>query len=216
MACMLVAKHEPSVTLVSAIVPAAGASRRMGRPKLLLPFRDTTVLGSTIAALRIGGAREIVLVHAPADQALVAWGEANGCLLAVNPTPADGMLSSVHVGLLALGGAEHLARGGGVLLVCPGDLPQLRGSTVARVLQEMFATGSLLALPRHGSTRGHPLAIAASLAPEILRLSPTEGLRRLRREHLDRAIEIETDDVGTVRDMDTPEDYATLEANGGE
>ena len=57
------------------MLPAAGASRRMGRPKLLLPFRDGTVVGSLIQALRECWVSEIVLVIDPGDEALRTWGE---------------------------------------------------------------------------------------------------------------------------------------------
>ena len=50
-----------------ALLPGAGASRRMGRPKLLLPYRDGTIVGSVVQALRGGGVSTIVLVTSPGD-----------------------------------------------------------------------------------------------------------------------------------------------------
>ena len=197
---------------VNAIVPAAGASRRMGRHKLLLPFRGTTMLGSTVAALRAGGATQVILVHAADDGALAEWAARHGCVAAVNGRPDDGMLSSIQAGLLALGQPARLAKRGGTLLVCPGDLPLLRGATVALLLSATAAAAAWLGVPRYRGTRGHPLAIAAALAPEILLLDPDIGLRQLRQRHRQRALEVDTDDPGTVRDVDTPKDYAELTA----
>ena len=199
-------------TAVNAIVPAAGASRRMGRHKLLLPFRDTTMLGSTIAALRAGGATQVILVHAADDSALAAWAASHGCTAAVNRRPDDGMLSSVQAGLLALGEPSRVAKLGGTLLICPGDLPLLRGATVVQLLSALAAASASLGVPCYRGTRGHPLAIAAALAPEILRLDPAIGLRQLRLRHRQHALEVETNDAGTVRDVDTPEDYASVTA----
>ena len=41
--------------MIAAIVLAAGLSKRMGRPKLSLPWRDTTVIGQVVAVLTVAG-----------------------------------------------------------------------------------------------------------------------------------------------------------------
>src|SRR5262245_60834282 len=120
----------------------------MGRPKLLLPFRDGTILGSLIQALREGGVSEIVLVTAPGDEALRAWGAEAGVRVAVNPAPERGMLSTILAGIEAAGDREPLA-------VCPADLPALLPSTVRKVLSE----SSPLVVPSYRGKRGHPLVI---------------------------------------------------------
>jgi CTP:molybdopterin cytidylyltransferase MocA len=56
---------EPSETV--AVLPAAGGSLRMGRPKLLLPFNGGPLVAGVVNALLGGGAGEIVLVTAPDD-----------------------------------------------------------------------------------------------------------------------------------------------------
>ena len=43
--------------MIAAIVLAAGLSRRMGRPKLSLPWRDTTVIGQVVSVLSAAGVR---------------------------------------------------------------------------------------------------------------------------------------------------------------
>lgn len=184
----------------------------MGRHKLLLPFRNTTMLGSTVAALRAGGANQVILVHAADDSALAEWAARHDCVAAINPRPDDGMLSSVQTGLLALGKPAKTAQRGGTLLVCPGDLPLLRGATVAQLLSALAAAAAWLGVPRYRGKRGHPLAITAALAPEIMLLDPEIGLRQLRQRNRQRALELETEDAGTVRDVDTPADYAEITA----
>lgn len=190
-----------------AVVPAAGRSRRMGRPKLLLPFGSTTILGSTLAALRAGGVEELALVCAPGDADLQAWSRAEGVTLAINPDPEGGMLTSIWSGLEALGGAEALAASGGEVVVCPGDLPRLRPATVAALLREARSAEAWLVVPRCGKVRGHPLIVRADLVREIPGLDPGVGLRQLRLLHPDRTHEIEVADPGVVLDVDTPEDY---------
>lgn len=193
-----------------AVVPAAGRSSRMGRPKLLLRYGQDTILGATLAALRDGGVRQTVLVVPPEDQELRSWAAARGLLWAINPRPDDGMLTSVLAGLEALGGVEALAAAGEELLVCPGDLPRLRADTVAALLRESRATRAGLLVPRCGSERGHPLIVGPDLLAEIATLDPQVGLRGLRLRHPERTVEVEVGHPGVVQDVDTPEDYARL------
>lgn len=190
-----------------AILPAAGASRRMGRSKLLLPFRGRPLVAGVVEALRGGGVEAIVLVTAPGDEELRTWAREAGLAVAVNPDPDRGMLSSILEGIAALGGAAELARRGETLLVSPADLPNLDAGTVATLLRRMAETGAPLAVPIHGGRRGHPLAIAPALIPEIATLNPNVGLKQLRDRHESELLEVEVVDPGVVQDVDTPEDY---------
>lgn len=204
-----------------AVLPAAGASRRMGEPKLVLPFGPggstggTTVIGATLAALLNGGAGRACVVTRPDDDELRRrLRDLPGVLPAINPEPERGMLSSILAGLAALGGPEALRARGEALLVSPADLPALSAETVAAVVSALEA-GAGLAVPVHTTgKRGHPLGIAPRWIAELPGLDPEVGLRQL----LDRAaaqevVEVPVDDPGCVRDVDTPEDYKSLRAD---
>jgi len=193
-----------------AVLPAAGGSRRMGRPKLLLPFHGGPLVGGVVNALLGGGAGEIVLVTAPDDEELRGWARRAGIASAVNPDPERGMLSTIRAGIAALGGAAELARRGATLLVSPADLPNLRAETVAGLLRRMREAGAPIAEPIFHGRRGHPLAIAPALIPEIETLDPNVGLRQLRDRHAAELLEVEVEDAGVVQDVDTPEDYERL------
>lgn len=190
-----------------AILPAAGASRRMGRPKLLLPFRGRPLVASVVDALRDGGVDSIVLVTSPGDEELRAWAGQADVAVAVNPDPERGMLSSIQEGIALFGGTAELARRGEMLLVSPADLPNLSAATVATLLREMAKAGAHLAVPLYNGKRGHPLAISPALIPEIDTLELHVGLKQLRDRHEAELLEVEVEDAGVVQDVDTPEDY---------
>ena len=181
----------------------------MGRPKLLLPLGDTTVVGATIRSLRAGGVERIVLVAAAGDAALRAWAEGvGGVLLAENPAPERGMLSTILCGVQALGGVAAVAATGGPLLVTPADMPAILPETVRRLIAAASEAATPLAVPVYRGKRGHPLAVAASAVREMAGLDPTVGLRQI----LDRLAvrELAVDDPGVVADLDTPGDYERL------
>jgi len=185
----------------------------MGCPKLLLPYRDGTIVGALAASLRAAGVETILLVTAPDDEALRAWAADAGLLTAVNPDPERGMLSTIQEGLAALGGAAGLAARGETLLISPADLPAVRAETIAEIVRRRAAARAPLALPVWQGRHGHPLVIAPELMQEIEDLDPasSSGLRQLRDRHAAATLWIEVDDPGVVQDVDTPEDYARLQ-----
>jgi molybdenum cofactor cytidylyltransferase len=195
-----------------ALLPAAGASRRMGRPKLLLPFRGGTLVGSLVDTLRTAGVGRILLVTAPEDHGLRAWAEGAGVETAVNPNPERGMLSTIQTGVAALGGAAGM--GGEILLVTPADLPAVRPETVSLLLRRMEETGAPMGLPIHQGKNGHPLAIAPGLIPEIGTLDSAVGLKQLRDRHAAAVLWLEVEDAGVIADVDTPEDYEQALTSG--
>lgn len=196
---------EPGITV--AVLPAAGSSRRMGRPKLLLPLNGGPLIAGVVNALLGAGVEEIVLVTAPEDEDLRGWARRTGIESAVNPDPGRGMLSSIREGIGALGGAAELARRGVTLLVSPADLPNLQVETVIELLRRMRESGAPLAEPVFHGQRGHPLGVAPRLIPEIESLDLNVGLRQLRNRHEAELLEVPVEDAGVVQDVDTPEAY---------
>lgn len=208
-----------------AVVPAAGASRRMGRPKLLLPAGGgETVVGATVRPLVEGGADRVCLVVGPLSgpdgedrdaERLRDWALLHELTVAVNPAPERGMLSSILEGLDALGGAADLAAAGEVLLVTPADLPGLRPSTVRAVLRARARADAALAVPvvplPDRAKKGHPLAIAPRLLREVEDLDLGVGLRQLLDRHPDELLRVPVDDPGCIRDVDTPEEYRRMQ-----
>jgi CTP:molybdopterin cytidylyltransferase MocA len=192
---------------VAAVVPAAGASRRMGRPKLLLPWEGSTVLEATLAALLSGGVDRVVVVTEPGGGILARWPPPPRVTLAENPTPRLGMLSSVRAGLAALAAAAPPR----LLLVCPGDLPALRAETVRELLAVQRRHGGIV-VPACRGRRGHPILVPRRWLPEIGRLDEAVGLRQLLRVAADDLLAQPVEDAGTVLDVDTPEAYESLRA----
>ena len=183
-----------SQQLIAAVLLAGGASRRMGRPKALLPIEGTTFLSRLIHLYAPHCSPLIVVLGHGADALQQAFAH-EPVTFAVNPDPERGQLSSLQAGLA-------LTTAG--VLFQPIDFPAVRAVTVARLAQ----TEAPLAIPVHQGRRGHPVRLNQAIVRELLALPATAQARDVIRAHYAEAAFVEVDDPGTVTDIDTPEEYA--------
>jgi nicotine blue oxidoreductase len=185
---------------IVAVVLAAGASSRMGRPKALLDFDGRTCVARVLDTCHQAGVSQVVLVTSPAGAEVRAQG--SGATLAINPQPERGMLSSLQAGLLKLP-ADTAG-----FLIYPVDYPIVPPEEVRRLLAA-FAAGEAgrIFIPSFDHRRGHPVLVDAALAGEFLALAPTSSARAVMAAHAGEISHVEAADDRVLMDMDTPEDY---------
>jgi molybdenum cofactor cytidylyltransferase len=188
--------------LISAVVLAAGRSRRMGQPKMALPWGDTSVIGRVVQVLEQAGLADILVVTGGAQEAVRAALQGSPARLVHNPGYAEGeMLSSLQVGLAALPETCDAA------LVALGDQPQIQPQVVAALLERYRATHADLVVPSFAMHRGHPWIVGRSLWPEIAALQPPHTLRHLLQAHAGSIDYLPVDTDSILADLDTPQDY---------
>ena len=184
-----------------AVVLAAGESRRFGSQKLLMPFGDSTVLGSVIRTLVSVGVTPIVVVAgANAGAVRRSLGD-SGVQIVRNPNPAAGMVSSVRVGVAAL--PASLDR----FVIALGDQPRIRAGGVSHLIREQMGSGKGIAIPTYQGRRGHPVVFGSGYRREIPGLTDQQTLRDLMEAHRDDIVEVDCDSDAYVRDIDTREEY---------
>jgi molybdopterin converting factor subunit 1 len=193
--------------MIAAIVPAAGRSQRMGRPKLILPVGGVSVIARVTTALRQGGADPVIVVVPPAwvqgAAALAAEAARAGGAVVVAPQPPPHMRASVELGLDRLAQMPAPA----TFLLVPGDCPGIDAHLVARVIARARAEPLSIVVPQARGHRGHPVALPWSLADEIRGLPADVGINYLVARHPPRVVCLEVDDPVALDDLDTPEDY---------
>lgn len=190
--------------MVAAIVLAAGESRRMGQPKMLLPWAQKTVLEAVLGALRSGGVDDILVVSGGARRQVEAL-VGNPARIIYNPEFIRGeMLSSLQIGLSAMG------KGVGAALISLGDQPQIEQETVRRILEEYENSNDSLIVPSYQRRRGHPWLVGRKHWNEILNLRPPNSAREFLNAHSNEIRYIELKTPSILQDLDTPEDYLKM------
>lgn len=187
------------------IILAAGRSARMGKPKLLLPWGDTSVLGHLIKQWRALGAQQIAAVCAPVDQAIQAeldrlgFEEKNQV---INPAPERGMFSSIQCAAQWPGWQAGLTHWAIVL----GDQPHLQRQTLRQVLDFSAAQpGSVCQPSRHGHGR-HPVLLPQAVFRQVAG-STAATLKEFLGVRPRPVALCELNDPGLDLDIDRPEDY---------
>ena len=179
-----------------AVILAAGRAERMGRPKQLLPYRDTTVLGAVVEAAGAAGfSRPVVVLGAYADEVRRVVDLA-GCEVVVNPDPDRGNLSSLRV-------AAAITADAPVLLLM-GDMPGIEPTVLAAHVEAHRREARWLRTTDYEDGIGHPFLLSAELMASLDDLGGSKPLWALTAD--ERATSLEVAGPMPV-DVDTPEDY---------
>jgi molybdenum cofactor cytidylyltransferase len=188
--------------MIAAVVLAAGFSRRMGSPKLALPWGNTTVLGQVLQVLRAAGVDETIAVTGAQRKVVetICAGEATRTVH--NPAYQTGdMLSSLQAGLQALAPTTPAA------LVVLGDQPRIQAAVVQGVMRQHAEQGASLVVPSYLRRRGHPWLLGSKWWAEVLEMRPPTTLRDFLRRHSNDTLYLDVGDDSIIDDIDTREDY---------
>lgn len=193
-----------SVVPPGAIVLAAGASSRMGRPKALLPLdADDTFVQRIHRTLSDARLEPIVVVVRQELEEPVRTLLPRTTVVAVNRNPERGQLSSLLVGLEALGWPA-------AALVTLVDLPLVRVATVSALVAAWARSGAPLVRPMTLGRHGHPIVVGGPVIAALADADPQTGAKPVVHAFAAQALDVMVDDPGTLDDVDTPEDYARL------
>jgi len=189
---------------VSGLVLAAGASTRLGRPKQLLPFGTTTLLGKVVAEARAASALdEVVVVIGGAATEVRRGVDLADAKVVENPEFTQGCSSSYRTGLGAL---DPRAQAVAVLL---GDQPGVDRTVIDTVVDEWRRTRDRILLASYRTREGHPLVFARALFDQLVVLQGDKAAWKIVDAHRDwiRPVPV---DRPHPRDVNTWEEYEDL------
>jgi molybdenum cofactor cytidylyltransferase len=187
------------------IILAAGGSERMGEPKQLLPFHDTTLLRHAVETAKAVPDAPVVVVLGAHLDALREHLAGTGVIIAENPDWRTGMGRSIVAGLSAMM-ATHPDVSSVIFMLC--DQPLLSAETLDALIAGHRESGRALVASEYRGALGVPALFARSMFPELLTLAGTSGAQPMIEANRNQALAVPFPD-GAL-DIDTPADYAQL------
>ena len=184
-----------------AVIISAGLSSRMGSFKPLLPLGDNTVIGHLLSTFREAGAVQTVVVTGFRADELEAHIRADDVFCVRNERYAETqMFDSASLGFREIYGKCRR------FFFTPVDIPLFTVQTLNRLL----LSDAPVVYPTFNGKKGHPVLISADIIPDLLKRGETGGLRGALSSFDAEAEKIEVNDVGILRDADTPAEFEIL------
>ncbi len=190
---------------ISAILLAAGAGSRFGGEKLLSSFGGRPLIEATLSGLRGAVLDEIIIVVGGEGKRLRNIAIAHEARVVVNPDWAEGMSTSVRVGLRACGTETRAA------VVALADQPLVGAEAVERLVGA-FEGGARVAVATYGGEPRNPVLFSRPVWPLLEReMAGDRGARAVIVRYPELVTEVPCDDVADPADVDTVEDLRRLE-----
>jgi len=189
------------MTRISAILLAAGESKRMGTNKLSLPWGRKTVLQRCLRVLLSSQVGEVWIVLNKQTWELGERLRGPRVKLVHNPQFKKGMSSSIRRGIQAMGQKSR------AVLIALGDHPVLNVNTVNALIRAYVEKKGTIIVPVYRGKRGHPVLFDRRYGKELLKLKRDVGARALLERHRKEVYEFNSKSEGVVVDIDTWEEY---------
>lgn len=190
--------------MVSAILLAAGESKRMGKPKQLMPFGRSTILEQTIDNLLNSEVSEVIVVLGYRAEEMIKTVAIKPVKVVINPAYHQGMSTSIVTGLnLVDDGAQ-------AVMLALADQPLVDSKTMNRLIDEFFNHDKGIAIPVYQGRRGHPIIFSIKYKGELLKLKGDIGGRQIIKQHPDDVLEVAVGCESINIDINTQSDYSHL------
>ena len=187
--------------MVSAILLAAGESKRMGKPKQLMPWGKTTMVEQAIDNLLNSNVNEAIVVLGYGAEEIMEKIAPKPIKIAVNPMYHQGMSTSIITGLKLINDSAR------AIMLALADQPLIESQIINRLIDEFCDHNKGIAIPTYQNKRGHPVIFAIKYKEELLRLQGDIGGRQIIKEHPDDILEVAVTSPSINIDIDTTSNY---------
>lgn len=187
--------------VVSAVLLAAGASRRMGGVnKLLVPIGGAPMVRRAAAVILASGVAELIAVLGHDRDAVAAALDGLSLRSVYNAHHGDGRVTSVRAGLAAVSPDSD------AVMMCLADQPLLEAGDYRRLIAAFAVLPpGMIAIPTHEGDRGNPVVLPAALKDQVLGRGVKFGCRDLIRDNPGLVAYVEMENPAFLIDIDTPE-----------
>ena len=191
---------------VSAIVLAAGMSKRMGSTnKLLVDLGGETMVERVVKAVIASRVDQVVVATGHERERVEAQLKELDCRLVHNPAFEEGLASTLRAGLMSLPASVEAT------FVVLGDMPKVTAEHLDRLLEANAGSRDQdIVVPTHNGRRGNPVLFARRYFAELSAVTGDVGGRALLEAYRDRVHEVPMDDDAVLTDVDEPAALARL------
>ncbi|MEJ9151468.1 nucleotidyltransferase family protein [Bacillus smithii] len=186
------------------IILASGFSKRMGKPKLLLPYKGKSMIRHVLDASTnscLNGVIVVVNSDIAGLQQEVRSSSVNKLVL--NDEAGKGMSTSLKAGVTNLPSTTDAA------VVLLGDQPLVTADDINEVIRCYVSNEAPIVQAQYQSKRGHPVLFDHSMFPYLFHITGDEGARSVLKKFANQ-IRLARLDKPYPEDVDTPEDYEEL------
>jgi len=195
-----------NMTEIWGIILAAGESKRMGSPKMLMPFKGKTIIENVIGTVMESGVNKTIVVLGSGSTGIRQLIDHMPVKCCFNENYQQGMLSSVKCGF------RNLPDKFGAALIFLGDQPMVKIPVINSLIDAYRNSGKGIVIPVTGNKRGHPLLIDSKYRHEVENLDSGAGLNVLAKNYSYDVSEVDVNTSSILKDIDTIDDY-NLEMN---
>ena len=190
--------------MISGILLAAGESRRMSKPKLLLPWKKTTILEEVVDSYLKSALSELIVVVGASKESIKEVLQSKPVRIVENPLYRQGMSTSIRAGVLA---ASLEAEGYCIGL---GDQPLITTKAIDRLISSFLKDRTGIAVLSYQRKRGHPVIFSSAFRDALCSLTGDLGGRTIIEKYPSKVKYVEAGSEAVLADIDTPEDYDKL------
>jgi len=187
--------------MLSAILLAAGESKRMGKPKQLMPLGKHTLLEQAIDNLLDSSVDETIVVVGHKAEEITKTIATRPVKIVINPDYREGMSTSIIAGLIL---ADPRSQ---AVMLALGDQPLVASRTINQLIDAFNSHNKGIAVPAYQGRRGHPIIFDFKYKAELLKLKGDIGGREIIRNHPNDVLKVAVDSESVVSDIDTQDDY---------
>jgi molybdenum cofactor cytidylyltransferase len=185
---------------IGAVVLAAGSSRRLGRNKLLLELGGESIVRRSVRAAVAARLDPVVVVLGHEAARVRAEIDDLPCRPVVNADHAQGVSTSLHAGVKAIGGDAR------ALVVVLADMPFVTSSMIEALVERYRASGAPLVVSSYGDVDAPPILYDRCLFAELLGATGERCAKQVVRRHRDEATIVSWPEEA-LRDVDVDDDY---------
>ncbi len=186
---------------ISAILLAAGESKRMGKEKLSLPWGKRTILERCLQTLLASRVKEVIVVVNERTERILRHWSGKRVKVVTNPGYRRGMSSSIRWGI------KHLSPECEGILIALGDQPLLRAQTINALVKAFVRDKSKIIIPSFKGEKGHPVIFPKNYERDLLGLRGDQGGKSIIKKHPKEICFVPVRSKGVLKDIDTWSEY---------